>query len=219
MNETKRLAFLCNAYRKPEQPTRTVLESFEIVAYDGMVMWSDFVDNVPDIDNTAWLMSFTMPLLNETKAIKVRSPFNFELGDQFWLLFMPPQSYLNGWDEYPDEIDKSAVVKCQFESVISQNSECAWIHVKVLDVIPLSELCSRFPVKKCNKYLEFIKSMSNFDVFEYNNWIHYSWNGQSDIGEWGLIRKHESGSYRMVLFCQWGFRDNDVYCGNLEVDI
>lgn len=182
MKHTKRLAFECNACGKVVQPRRTAKDGFQIIAHDSMIEWSDFTDYIPELDEQIWLRSDTLPIQNEIRTVKVCFPFNFELGEQFWALFRPANSSIMGWSEYPNEIDASAIIKCQFEEILDENKNSAWIHIRVLDVLLLREMCNHFPVIQCDKYLEELKGFEDVDVMEYGDWIVYSWTAQGDLG-------------------------------------
>lgn len=219
MRKIKRLAFTCRVCGAKVVPSKTILDGFEMISYDEMVEWTDFTDNLPDLDEQIWQRSEVAPSQGEIKTVKVHSPFNFELEEQFWLLFMPASSYFNGWSEHPEEVDKSALIKCSFENILVTSEACAWIQIKILEVLPLGEISNRFPVIQCNKYLADLKAFSNVDTTDYKDWIEYSWSAQSDLGSWALVHKQDSGKHHMVLYCDWGFHYNNVYCGNMEVHI
>ena len=213
-----RLSFTCKACRKTEQLQKTVLKGFEIIAYDNIVEWLDILKDVPAINERIWARALAIPLCSELRPALVRFPFNFELGEHFWTLFMPAWSYLNGWRDYPHEISDSAIVKCRFENIITQSDDCAWVNLYVTEVIPLPTLCEKFPAVVCNKYLNGIKEIESHEVFEYKDWIEYSWSAQGDCGAWGLLYKSNIDNYHMVLYCEWGFHYSNVYCGNIIVD-
>ncbi len=119
----------------------------------------------------------------------------------------------------PEEIDKSAVVKCSFIKIFSQDpkKETAWIQVKIMDVIPLYELCNRFPAERCDKYFDLFNNADNkyFSKIEYGNWIYYIINYEGDWGYMALVYKHNSGSKHMVLYGEWHFHFSNAFCGNI----
>jgi len=212
------LSFICGTCGSAGQLQKTAKKGFELIAYDGMLSWLALSESIPDMDKHIWLRSEAMPLQSQKRVVNVGFPFSFALGESFWVLFMPPQSQVNGWWEYPDEIDASALVKCSFESILVQNEEHAWIQIEVLDILPLGEICDRFPAVQCDKYLEDLRNRATrVDVLEHGHWIEYSWSGQGDLGEWALVDKHSDGSEHMVLYCEWGFHYNNVYCGNMMI--
>ncbi|MCP1225314.1 hypothetical protein [Sebaldella sp. S0638] len=220
MNTGEKLSFLCNACNKTASPKKEVLDKFDIIAYDSMVEWSDFTKD-DDLENKGeyWQRSMEIPVKNESKIIRVHFPFNFETGESFWLLFMPGTSFFNGWEEHPEEIDQSAIVQCRFDNILYQNENNAWIEVKISDVIPLLDVAEKFTPKQDISYLDSLKNREYTYMFEYKHWIYHSWGEQGDIGGWGLIHKHSTGKNYMILFNEWSFHYDNVYCGSLEVDL
>jgi hypothetical protein len=220
MNIGQKLSFLCSVCGKSGQPEKIVLEGFNIIAYDMMVEWSDFTkDDNLESKGKFWERSMKIPIKNESKVVRVKFPFNFEIGESFWLLFVPGTSFFNGWEEHPEEIDQSAIVQCRFDDILYRNEHNTWIEIKILDVIPLLNIVEKFPSKKDTGYLDSLKSNEYSNVFEYKHWIYYSWSAQGDLGGWGLIYKHSSGKNYMILFSEWSFHYDNVYCGNLEVNL
>ncbi|MCL2462062.1 MAG: hypothetical protein FWF44_05300 [Defluviitaleaceae bacterium] len=219
MAENMKLAFACKVCGEIAKPQKTVLKDFKIIAYDNMVDWLDISESVPAINERKWARALAMPSCGELRPVFVRFPFNFDIGEYFWVLFMPCWSYLNGWQEFPHEIAESAIVKCRFDSIIAQSEDCAWVNLYVAEVTPLPALCEKFPAVVCNNYLSGIKEVQPHEILEYEDWLEYSWNGEGDCGAWGLLNKYNVDSYHMVLYCEWEFHYRNVYCGNLIVDI
>ena len=191
MDTEQKLSFLCSVCGSLGLPQKIVLDRFNIIAYDNMVEWSDFTkeDNL-EIKGNFWERSMEIPIKNESRVIRVRFPFNFEIGESFWLLFMPGTSFFNGWENHPEEIDQSAIVQCCFDNILYHNENNTWIEIKILDVIPLLDIAEKFLSKRDTRYLDSLKSNEYSHMFEYKHWVYYSWSGQGDVGGWGLIYKH-----------------------------
>lgn len=83
-----------------------------------------------------------MPSIGETHALVVRKPFHAEAGQPFWCLYLPALSFMNGWSEHPDEIVKSALVRCDLQD----QADGVHVHVTVIDVLPLNRISARFPL-------------------------------------------------------------------------
>ena len=186
MNTREKLSFSCSVCGAAATPEKTVLDGFNIIAYDMMAEWSDFTKD-DDLENKGehWTRSNEMPVKNRIRVIKVHNPFNFEIGESFWLLFTPALSFFNGWDSHPEEIDQSAIVQCRFENILHQNENDAWIEIRILDVIPLLDMAEKFSSKRDMKYLDSLKNGEYSWKFEHKHWIYYSWSAQGDLGSWG----------------------------------
>jgi hypothetical protein len=46
----------------------------------------------------------------------------------------------------------------------------------------------------------------------------YTWSAQGDLGEWALTYKDTCNVEHIILYCEWGFHYDDVYCGNMIFD-
>ncbi len=55
----------------------------------------------------------TCPRAGEIRRARIENWHQTPLGGRVWLLFQPTLSCLDGWDEYPQELDESAVVECE----------------------------------------------------------------------------------------------------------
>lgn len=218
--DSKRLTFVCNVcgetVSEKDEPKK--LKGFAITAYNELIEWSDFTDDIIDLNEQFWERSSIPPAAGEIRKVKVYFPFDMELGKEFWTLFMPGLSFFNGWNEYPDEVEDSAVVRCQFERILCANSESAWIEIKIKEVLMLTDICEKLPLTKREPYLEDLRLFRNYAYkYDYKHWIEFGWNAQGDIGNWYLLKKYKNERYRLVLYCQWGFHYNYVYCGNIEI--
>ena len=52
---------------------------------------------------------------------------------------------LDGWEETPEELFQSAVVKCRMEQIVEEHIKESWVEILILDVIPLQDVSKRFP--------------------------------------------------------------------------
>jgi len=212
------LRFECRACGEAVEIPKTAKNGFAIIAYDGMVEWPAASDGVPPVNDCVWARAAAMPLKGVVHPAFVRFPFDFAVGERFWTLFMPALSCLNGWEEYPDEINVSAIVQCRFESIIEQGEDGAWVQLLVMDAIPLTALSERFPAVHCDKYLRGITENPLHAVFAHKEWVLHSWSVQGDCGEWGLLQRR-GNAYHMVLYGEWGFHERNVHCGNIQVRV
>ncbi len=186
---------------------------FSGVAYD-YAEWADASQNTPSLDEQVWLRSDSVPTVGEERIIRVTFPFCFENDEKFELLFMPALSSLNGWDEYPDEIDKSAIVGCELLEIIEADDSEAWIKVKIVSVIMLSDISEKYPPKSS----ELLPSRSMLREYQYtykfDNWEYSTFTAEGDIGSWELVYTDNSGVRHLIIYAEWGFHYNYVYYGN-----
>ena len=212
----EKLYFPCKACGKPIELNKDPEPGFSIIAYDEMLEWSDFTKDVPPLNENIWCRSEALPKKGEKRIVKAHFPFHFQTGEVFWTLFQPAQSFFNGWDEHPEELDKSGIVSCRFESILEKSEECAWIEVTVTEVIALKDISSRFPVFAYDGRFDWL--INNADMqYEYKNWTFYSWSAQGDLGEWILIYKDKQEIQHIILYSKWDYHASDLHCGNIII--
>lgn len=182
--------------------------------------WLEVGEPVPPLEERFWSHANTPPKAGERRIIKVGyyTPFDSEIGDSFNVLFSPANSALNGWDEAPEELERSAIVSCVFEKIISADEYQAFIEISVNRVIPLTELCERYPCSKAESLFaggfgELLKQ-----EFTWRDWGYYSFDAQGDCGDWRLIFTDVKGTRHLILQCDWGWHGGHILFGNAVTD-
>ncbi|MCE5172502.1 hypothetical protein LQV63_24820 [Paenibacillus profundus] len=212
--EFDNLTFICSACKQVPEKNLNDKKGFEMVAYEDVMEWSNFSQDVPDLSIRNWERTSIPPIAGEMKKVQVHFPFNMSVGEKFWTLFRPALSSFNGWEEHPNEIDSSAIIKCSFESIISKNEERAWINIKIEEVIRLEMITDKFTQKDGEGYLGYFKFFGKPYMTEYNDWILFQASAQGDLGVWALVKKFKCKSI-MVAYGEWEFHSDRVYCGNI----
>lgn len=209
--------FKCGVCGATPTLRKTPKAGFAMVAYDNCIEWPWSEDEVPTDREAGWMRLSTPPKVGDVHTVKATFPFNFEIGEEFWTLFMPALSYLNGWEYKPEEIPQSALVKCRVESIIEEKLKYAWIEVRVQDVMMLSDIPDRLPAVSYDEQVDW--TIAEFeDRLKYENWTYYDWNAQGDLGGWSLIYTDEAGVHHLILYAQWDFHEDTIYCGNIIVE-
>lgn len=212
-----RLAFACRACKKVHDIVNVSdKKGFEIVAFGDVVEWSDFNDELPLLENNIWERSTEPPQKGVIKIVQAHFPFNFAIGEEFWTLFYPALSSLNGWDVHPEEIDSSAVIKCRFESIITKNEEKAWINVRVEEVILLSDICEKITPREGILNADHFGQFRNYNMFSYQNWILLNAGSEGDIGRWALVKEYRNQNI-IVAYGEWDFYSDLIYFGNVRL--
>ena len=195
------------------EPKQKPISDFAIELYENAVDWPENDEEIP-LDKQHFCRLESMPQVGEQRLVCVRYPFHQEAGDEFYTLFMPGMSYLNGWEEAPEELFQSAVVKCRMEQVAQQYIKESWIRITILEVIPLQEITKRFPAQEKGEDSERFVTQCE-DLFEYKCWKYYSWNCQGDVGGWALVYVDEACVNHLILANEWLMCDEYTYCGNI----
>lgn len=194
------------------------IEGLSAFAYNAE--WLEAGEPVPPLEERFWLHADALPRSGERRIIKVGyyTPFNSAVGDRFNVLFQPADSALNGWDEVPEELERSAIVKCVFEKVVSSDEYQAFIEISVNRVIPLPELYERYPCRKVKSLFAGVFGELLKREFAWRNWEYYSFDAQGDCGEWRLIFTDDNDIRHLILQCDWGWHGGHVLFGNAVTD-
>lgn len=212
MNEIKFRCKCCNDYHamKTELPN-----SFSGWSYSDME-WSDFEKEVPPLSEEHWTRSDRIPKIGEFRIIKVRIPFDEKIGNEFYMEFMPASAFFNGYDN-AEQIRDSAIVQCKFEKIIMADEYSAWVKIKILKVVFLSELLEICPPCLTDCELEEYAGVSKCVDIEFmdDSWEITSWTAQGDTGESKIIYMDEDGIRHLVLMHYYDFFSNVTYFGNI----
>lgn len=178
--------------------------------------WSDFEREVTPLSEEHWSRSDRIPKIDEFRIVKVKIPFDENCGNQFYMEFMPALAFFNGYDN-AEQVRDSAIVQCRFEEIILADEYCAWIKIKVLKVILLSELLEVYPPYLIDCELEEYAGAGkcvNSDFMDVSQEIK-SWSAQGDIGESKMIFIDSNGVRHLVLMHYYDFFSNVTYFGNI----
>lgn len=206
------MVFRCTCCNEFVDEKPQLINGFCELAYDGFD-WLEVGEGVPSLDEKIWLRSDNVPVVGEKRFLKIRNPFNQNIGDRFNILFSPGLSVLNGWKEYPEELFNSAVVACTFERIVQADEYRAWIEVAIERVIPFEELYKHYPCVETTDEIGY-----GFELeldFRYKCWEYYSYSAQGDWGEWQLVYIDSDGKRHTVLIGEYSMHKDFVCCGNV----
>lgn len=213
MKKIKLKSTCCN--RCPE--IKKIPNGFVDWAYSEME-WSDFETEaeVPSLSEKHWTRSDRIPKIDELRIIKVTSPFNEKCRNKFYIEFMPALALINGYDN-TEQLRDSAIVQCSLEKIILADEYSAWIEVKILKVILLSELPEIYPPFLTNHEIEGFDGISSYidtDLMD-DTWKIMSWSAQGDLGEEKTFYTDADGIRHLVRMYYWNFCENATYFGNI----
>lgn len=211
MNSIKFRCKCCNDYHEMK---KKIPNGFSAWSYSDME-WSDFEKEVPPLSEEHWTRSDRIPKVGEFRIVKVKIPFYEKIRNEFYMEFMPASAFFNGYDN-ADQIRDSAIVQCKFEKIILADEYSAWIKIKVLKVILLSELLEIYPPCLADCELEEYAGVSRcVDIdFMDASWEVTSWTAQGDTGESKIIYMGEDGIRHLVLMHYYDYFSNITYFGN-----
>lgn len=214
MDKTKFKCQYCNKYHeiKKEFPV-----GFSGWAYPDME-WSDFEKDVPPLSEKYWERSDKVPKTGEFRIVKVQTPFEERIGDDFYLEYLPASVFFNDY-ENAEQIQDSAIVHCRFEEIILADEYSAWIKIKVLKVILLPELSEIYPPYETDRDLEEYGGMFRCDdiyVIDADApWEDVYWTSEGEVGEDKMIYTDTNGIRHLVLMHFLFIDSTIIYFGNI----
>lgn len=213
----KKIKLRCAYCKNYHEIKEKIPKGFAGWAYPEMD-WSDFETEaeVPSLSEQYWSRSDRIPKVGELRIILVTSPFDEECGNVFRIEFMPALAHFNGY-ENTEELRDSAIVQCRLEKIILADEYCAWIEVKILRVILLSELPETFPPFLTDREIEGFDGISRYidiDLMD-DTWKIMSWSAQGDLGEYKTFYTDTNGIRHLVRMSCWNFCEDVTYYGNI----
>ncbi|MBR1863277.1 MAG: hypothetical protein IJ806_04240 [Ruminococcus sp.] len=144
--------FLCTCCKqritKGERVSRLV-ESAGVHNYAYHMEWAVFDEEEISrpITERKWSDRNIQPIVGDKRILRVKRPFDEDLGGVFTNIYEPWQMFYNGWDsaESPEDIQKTCAVLCRFDEVLWADEFSAYIVVTVLHTLPLCRLHQVFP--------------------------------------------------------------------------
>lgn len=203
--------FACKSCGKVTGNEIAKYSEFEYYGYEEAVNFIDFEDSKT-------IYSDNLPKLNDRRIIAVKHPFCESFDREFWTLYQPGYSKLNGWDEYPEEIDRSAFVKCKLSEIIDRKSDLGMLlQAVVTEVIMLNEAPNIIVPKKEKSSL--LEKIVYYDfklnrINTINNWQFYEGSVEGDLGYWMLIKIIHDLPH-LIAYGEWTFHQDAAYLGNI----
>jgi hypothetical protein len=159
-----------------------------------------------------------MPVKGESRFVYSENSLRKAYPTTFWVLFEPALSFFNGWEEHPEEIERSSFI-CLEVVKERQEKNGFWSVVKVTDSIPVKNITSDIPeYTGTTDHLERIQFLNTLECTELNSeWFYFCGRDlhHDSLGNWMLIRKVKS-NYHLILYSVWDYSGEDgLYLGNI----
>ena len=200
--------FLCTCCKqritKGERVSRLV-ESAGVHNYAYHMEWAVFDEEEISrpITERKWSDRNIQPIVGDKRILRVKRPFDEDLGGVFTNIYEPWQMFYNGWDsaESPEDIQKVCAVLCRFDEVLWADEFSAYIVVTVLHTLPLCRLHQVFPETVTDRkfFEEFGFGDDVWTEYEDEHLLYRTWSAQGDIGDVLLIYKDNSGKRHEIL--------------------
>ena len=172
---------------------------------------------------TEWLVSDTgsdpahsslmnyPPVTGDVCSLRVRYPFRWREGADFWTLFHPAFTAVNGWAEAPEELDSSCLVECRHSRAVVMADEVGAIQIEVGEVVPVAALAERFEPRPGGALSPYPASRGG--RFDWRDLRVIEWNLEGDAGAW-LVCQRKEGGWVLLLMGEWGHGYDFCYAGH-----
>ncbi|WP_017812267.1 hypothetical protein [Paenibacillus shenyangensis] len=217
--ENTLFGFTCSSCGSGPPVYPKLKKGYEIFAFEQAISWMETLtaEDGSLVDSERFILAEQAPVKGKESVVLVRFPFNYAIGDTFWGLFSPPDSFLNGWEKRNQhEINESAFVRCTFLSVVSDNINNAYIKVMIEDVLFLNQMDTHLDEQNGSGFLKDMGMFRGLDLDQFEEWLYFSDGAEGDIGIWALLHILET-DYRLVAYGDWSFHENYIYGGNLKI--
>jgi len=209
--------FSCATCGGRDKNLTTNFPEFPVSAYDQEVIaWSQLEGEIPALNkNNHWLLSDSAPDVGEKRVVGTCHPFNENLGTDFWTLFVPSRSVLDGWAESIEDIDRSAFVQCQVLKILEKSEHRAWLQVKVTDRIMLGDTLHQVPaVLELSPLFRRMYKFEHCQLLNSGNLQYYFGSSQGNLGNWMVLEQCGDRVHAIALG-EWNFHQHSAFSGNL----
>lgn len=182
-------------------------------AFYDFVEWTDESIQIPNqsynkyTKSMWWNKSENTPHENENRVIFVNSSVAKKLktNSEFWCLYSPALSAINGFDCHPEEIKQSGLCLCSVQACLKEEDNGKWFIVRVTNVKRLTEsINSLKPVHEQENILLKIGLLDRYIQAQSEDWLYFIGDSGEYIGHDFFIKVND-GKYHLVCFTEWSF--------------
>lgn len=204
-------------------------EQLSTFAFYDFVEWTDESSQIPSqrynkyIKSMWWNKSEKIPHKNESRVVFITSPVakKLKINSEFWCLYSPASSAINGFDCHPEEIKQSGFFLCTIKECLEEVNEGKWFIVSVTKTKTFAESFDVIkPVHEQESVLSKIGLLDRYILAQSKDWLYFCGDRGEYIGHDFFIKVND-GKYHLVCFTEWTFdifsNENSAYAwyGNL----
>lgn len=181
--------------------------------YD-FVQWSDESSDIPvhnlneNTKITWWSQSEKTPVKHENRVVFISLPTakGISINTQFWCLYSPASSTIDGFYEFPKDIAQSGLVLCSVLENLETTDEGCWFVVSVVDMKMFDKALVDMDVNQVSDdFLTSIQLFKNFDHAKCKDWIYVSnYADENYIGNEFFIQK-QANQYHLICYVEWSY--------------
>jgi hypothetical protein len=215
----ERLSFICGACQLdtgtvvPHTPSWATLWGFA-----GCIRWLA-EPPVANVDALSPLCLPEAPAPGAEHWLAVGMPFHAALENEIWCSYQPPLSYYNGWEDTPDELVRSALIRCKVLGFRDVLAKSALMRVLVSGVVAFPAIGQRFPIGETidAPLLEQTVPSVRRHAIRWRNFSYLHADLEGDVGAWAVIERREDREYLLVAG-EWGWHEDHLFAGNSPLD-
>jgi hypothetical protein len=215
----ERVSFVCGACQLdtgsvvPRTPSWAALWGFA-----GCLRWLA-EPPAAGVDALSPLCLAEAPAAGAEQWLAVGKPFHAALDQEVWCLYQPPLSYYTGWEDQPDELARSALVRCKVLGFRDVRARSAIVHVLVTDVLAFAQIGERIPAGDTigASLLEQIVPSARRQASRLGQFSYLDFNFESDVGTWAIIERRRDREF-LIVAGEWGWHEDYLFAGNSPLD-
>lgn len=178
-----------------------------VAGYDVCVAWIG--EGTVSDDKSVMRMS-EPPVEGKNYTLQVNHPFKAGPHDPFWILFQPWDSAVNGWEDFPHELEFARIVKCKPVEIIKKNAKSNWVVIEVLESMGFSKISDRFA--KGSGPIPSYPTQRMLRI-DWNDLIYFNANLEGDVTAWFICQK-QGNQMTMLLYGTAGWHEDFFFTGN-----
>ena len=196
---------------------KDVIEGFHDWAYGNNLVWTVLENEILQLEEPSGeQICDETPQVGDQKVLFVQEPFDEEFGNVFLSFYQPPMVYFNDFDEISKEdISKCAFIRCKYEGNIRANEVCAYIRVRVLEVIKILDIYKYYPETITSESINNSCGAILDEIYEDESWSVAGWSAQGDLGDAIYVYRDSNGKRHLVMKYSFDFHKDIYYLGNI----
>lgn len=194
----------------------------QLVAQDDAGQWLD--PGAPLPDGYLWERSEIAPAPGSERLVYV-SCFrraSLAVGAERWTLFVPGMASLDGWEDHPEAIARSAFVKFRLRAAerADPDRQREWLRVEIIELIPFAGLDRLFTAQHRAR-LQTWDMGSSAELTRHGDWELW-FAPHDDAGCW-LIARVQGDAAHVVAGGEWlfgaGLCSDEAWAGHVVIPV
>ncbi len=135
-----------------------------------------------------------------------------KVGGSVWVLFEPPNTAINGWDDNPEEIANSGLVRIELVEIQAKYDREAVLSVRVLETRSIHEIYSLFPPCVTPAPLQSLMCDGAIQVIQWGD-LACSISTEDDGHAWTICQRN-AGAWSLLMHSRWCYHSDVIHVGH-----